>query len=43
MALRTDLQRGLLWCTSYTSAAAGLPASEELDKQLQNFLQVRGC
>ena len=41
VAMKTDLQKGLLWCTAYASMAAGLPAAEELARQLHSFLQVR--
>lgn len=41
VALKTDLRRGLLWCTSYASQAlAGPAAIQELSRQLQSFLRV---
>lgn len=40
VALKTDLRRGLLWCTSYASEAAGPAAAAELSRQLQRFLRV---
>lgn len=42
VALKTELRRGLLWGTSYASKAAGPSAIQELDRQLQGFLQVAG-